>query len=459
MMSWPALAEIGRFAQFAAGRMLNGVAEGTVLAAGVWILLRAVRRTNSSSRFAVWFAVLLAMAALPLCMVRTGAAGSVVSSRSWIALPGWWAFGGLAIWAAIASVLLVRVGAGFRQVLRLRRECTAVDLSRLDPGLQKTLAEFQRFRPVDLCTSDKIKVPSAIGFSQPAVIVPSWTLRELSAEELHSVVLHELAHLRRRDDWTNLVQEVLGALLFFHPAVWWIGGRLSLEREMACDDLVLAQTANPRAYAQCLVSVAEKSFLRRGLVLAQAAVSRMRHTSLRVAQILDRNRPGAIGVWKPAVGLVGVFTVACLMAFTRAPQLVAFRSDAPAAGLEASIAPARTSVLAPATERETAAEGHSATVVPALWKTDSAVPARAARRTRQASHKPVSKTVLARAEGPRFVGAVNFVVELPPDVVMVVVQPHDCTARGSVVWHVEVYELTVFHPAGNTASQPSSAKI
>jgi len=80
-------------------------------------------------------------------------------------------------------------------------------------------------------------VPTAIGFFQPAVIVPAWTLRELSAEELHSVLLHELAHLRRWDDWTNLAQELVGALFFFHPAVWRIGSRLSLEREMACDYL------------------------------------------------------------------------------------------------------------------------------------------------------------------------------------------------------------------------------
>jgi hypothetical protein len=117
--------------------------------------------------------------------------------------------------------------------------------------------------------------------------------------------------------------------LFFHPAVWWIENKLALEREMACDDAVLAETANPKGYAQCLISVAEKSFMRRGLALAQAAVNRVRQTSLRVSQILDVNRPSATHVWKPALYSVAAFFIACLVSLSHAPELVAFKDQAP----------------------------------------------------------------------------------------------------------------------------------
>ncbi len=106
------------------------------------------------------------------------------------------------------------------------------------------MEEFDSPRPVKLCVSDRLRVPTAIGFTKPLVVIPSWTMEELSAAELNPILLHELAHLRRRDDWTNLVQKILGALLFFHPAVWWIEKKLALEREMACDDLVLASTTS-----------------------------------------------------------------------------------------------------------------------------------------------------------------------------------------------------------------------
>jgi hypothetical protein len=150
-------------------------------------------------------------------------------------------------------------------------------------------------------------------------------LRELSPAELHALVLHEMAHLQRWDDWTNLAQKVLRALFFFYPAVWWVERRLSLEREMACDDLVLAHTANPRAYAECLVSLAEKNVLRRGFTLAQAAVGRMRQTSLRVLQILDARRPNSVRIWKPAPWVVAGFSIVCLGVAAHAPKLVAFK--------------------------------------------------------------------------------------------------------------------------------------
>ena len=145
------------------------------------------------------------------------------------------------------------------------------------------------------------------------------------------MLLHEFAHLQRWDDWTNLLQKLVRTVFFFHPAVWWIEKRLSLEREMACDDVVLAETSDPRAYANCLVSLAEKNFLRRGLELAQAAIGRASDTALRLAQILDVDRSGATRVFKPVVGAVTVFATLCLVMLPNGPKLVAFQDASPAA--------------------------------------------------------------------------------------------------------------------------------
>jgi hypothetical protein len=207
----------------------------------------------------------------------------------------------------------------------------------LDPELRTTLQAFQSVRSVTLCQSDRLRAPTAIGFLKPVVAIPTWALHELSATELNSILIHELAHLRRRDDWTNLAQQILKALLFFHPAVWWIQNQLALEREMACDDAVLAETTNPRGYAQCLVSVAEKSFVRRGVALAQAIVTRMRQTSLRVSRILDVNRSGATRVWKPALYSVAAFFVVCLVSLRHAPELVAFDDATPTVAMSGAM--------------------------------------------------------------------------------------------------------------------------
>lgn len=315
-------------AQFSSEHMLNGMVEGTVLALLAWVALRIIGGENSRARFGVWFSVLLAIGCAPFIdRVYAGSAPAVPQLlRSAINLPESWALYIFGAWAAISGVALGRLGFGLWQLRRLRLSAAVVDVANLDPLLRKPLEEFQASRPVELRTSERVHGPTAIGFFKPTIILPAWVMKELPIEQVHALLLHELAHLQRRDDWTNLVQKLLRAVLFFHPAVWWIDSRLALEREMACDDMVLARTADPRAYAHCLVSVAEKSFFRRGLVLAQAAVSRMRHVSMRVKQILGGRRTQSDGIWKPALSLAVVLSAAIVVS-PRAPRLIAFEDS------------------------------------------------------------------------------------------------------------------------------------
>jgi len=319
MMMMTMTFEPNAIAQTSALRIVDCLLEGTLIAIFAGAVVRMPRLQNSSAKFAIWFAALMAIAALPALSGVSWRNGSGVAvqtlSRPAITLPGSWALYVFGAWAAIAGWFLLGVGRGLWHLRVLRQSCVPVDLTKLDARLQQTLARNGSSRPVALCTSDRVHVPTAIGLIRPAVILPNWALQELSSDELNQILLHELAHLRRYDDWTNLAQKLVKALFFFHPAVWWIEKQVSLEREMACDDAVLAETARPRAYAECLAHLAEKTLLQRSMVhrtlaqrsvaLAQAALGRVRQTSLRVAQILDVNRPtGRARSWKPAVSLV-----------------------------------------------------------------------------------------------------------------------------------------------------------
>jgi bla regulator protein blaR1 len=335
-----------------AARIVDCLVEGTLVAVFSGLVLRMARRWNSGARFAVWFSALIAMAVLPLFAgaewAGAGTSLTTLAQRPEIVLPGSWALWLFVAWAVIAAFGLARVGVGLWRLRALRSSCVEIDAASLDPELRETLscrglagrslASQRRSRPAALCVSDRVSVPTVIGFVNPAVVVPRWLLHELSPSELRQILLHELAHLQRWDDWTNLAQKVLKALLFFHPAAWWIEKQLSLEREMACDDAVVAETANPRAYAECLTHLAEKSFVRRSLALAQAALGRIRQTSLRVAQILDADRPSApTHSWKPAVLLVAGFAIACATGISRAPRLVGFEDSFPKAAQIANV--------------------------------------------------------------------------------------------------------------------------
>jgi beta-lactamase regulating signal transducer with metallopeptidase domain len=247
-------------------------------------------------------------------------------------LPEDWALYICAIWLVGVVIALSRVAVGMYRVYQVRKTCVPVAKSVLDDSLRATLEEFQSTRRVELCTSDLVRVPTAIGFLKPVVALPGWCVCDLSSSELHSIVLHELEHLRRYDDWTNLFQRIVGAVFFFHPAVWWLEGRLSLEREMACDDAVLAVVPDPKSYARCLVSLAEKSYLRRGIALAQAAVSKVQQLTLRVTQILSVRKSGATSVWKPALSIALVTICAGGASLDLAPRLIAFEQNSPVEG-------------------------------------------------------------------------------------------------------------------------------
>jgi beta-lactamase regulating signal transducer with metallopeptidase domain len=250
--------------------------------------------------------------------------------RPVITLPGGWGIFLFLAWVLAAFVAVLRLLIGLWRLRQLRRSCVAIDGTKLDGAIGKALADFAAARSVTLATSERMSVPTAIGFFRPMIVIPGWALRELTPSELNIILLHEFAHLRRGDAWTNLLQKTVRALFLFHPAVWWIENRLSLEREMACDDRVLAETANPRGYAQCLIGLLEKGVARRSVAMAQAVVHRVSEASLRLAQILDVSRPNTRHVWKPALGLVAFFSSLCLVIVPRVPRLVAFEANQPA---------------------------------------------------------------------------------------------------------------------------------
>ena len=317
----------GLAAEVSEGLLYCAIA-GTLLASAVWFLLRLFPRRNSRTSFAVWFSTLLATALLPLVRLLSGDTANSAGGHALVTVSTAWAWYVFLAWAGMASIGLARVALATVQLRRMRAEASAVDLKTLGADLRALMEDFQRCRKVSVLVSQRLEVPTAIGFYKPAIILPAWLLESTPAEELKYILLHELAHLRRRDDWTNLAQKILKALLFFLPSVWWIERRLSLDREMACDDAVLAHSGSPRGYAECLARVAERSFLRRQIALAQAVVGRVRQLTTRVATILDPDRPRAAHLWKPAIPVVMALAGLCALPASFVPELISFSDQA-----------------------------------------------------------------------------------------------------------------------------------
>jgi BlaR1 peptidase M56 len=195
----------------------------------------------------------------------------------------------------------------------------------VDPGFEFGLLRVgSGRRVVQICTSADVDCPSVIGFFSPRVLIPVEMFGRLTATELEQIVLHEVGHLRRADDWINLLQKI-GLVVFpLNPALLWVERRLCFERELACDDGVLRLTKAPKAYATCLTTLAEHSLERRGLSLSLGAWERQSELSRRVHSILR---------WREGMGrtqarvMLGVLVLGLLGGATglaRCPQLVSF---------------------------------------------------------------------------------------------------------------------------------------
>ena len=173
-------------------------------------------------------------------------------------------------WSYFAGVLLMslRLALGLRGGQDLRRLSTPIE----DEGLLATVrAQSERLGlrvvpPVAFC--DHISIPIVIGVVRPVVLLPACLVTGLSHDQLWALVTHELAHIRRYDLLVNLLQRIVEAVLFFHPAVWFVSRRVSSEREIVADDAVLEAGCPATRYADALVRMAELSLSARNPKLA-----------------------------------------------------------------------------------------------------------------------------------------------------------------------------------------------
>lgn len=149
-----------------------------------------------------------------------------------------------------------------------------------DPLVQSLLAMSARLGvrgPVTLLVHPDNPIPIVWGLFRSRLLLPA-AARQWSHEQLQSVLLHELAHLRRRDTWSLLVTQLACALHWFNPLIWVASWRLSVERERACDDLVLACGVRPSAYAGHLLEIASQLAL--GPWTSSCALAMARSSSL-----------------------------------------------------------------------------------------------------------------------------------------------------------------------------------
>src|SRR6267142_2970514 len=146
-------------------------------------------------------------------------------------LVGLWALGVL----TLASWQLC----GWNATYRIRRRSPHLRDESIRELLAKLANRFSIRTPVDVLESMSVRVPALIGWWRPAILLPMGLVSGLPTSQLEAILVHELAHVRRHDYLVNLLQSLVETLFFYHPAVWYISGRMRVERENCCDDLAV----------------------------------------------------------------------------------------------------------------------------------------------------------------------------------------------------------------------------
>ena len=279
--------------------------QGLVIA---WITAAAVRampRLNAATRHAIWWLALAAVLAIPvahgLAAIATGtpsapdltpldAAGALMLP----AIPDGVVACAVAIWAMTAAVGALRVARSCRALGRLKRASSPFDPSREARLPLWVAAREGGHRAAELRTSDGMTGACALGLGRPVILVSRSVIDAVNDESLDEIVMHEQAHLDRYDDWSQLLQAVIGSLAGLHPAVRFLARRMEVDREAACDDRVVSRTGATRRYAASLLAAAAATNPKAcgatsaaGVPTATTTASALR---VRVGRLLDPRR-------------------------------------------------------------------------------------------------------------------------------------------------------------------------
>ncbi len=386
----PSLFEI--IARVALVVLVNGLWQGAAIAGLTWLALRVFPQVNASTRYAAWTVALVAVLVVPIAtslsrvssytlpattttqssnaegvasrsertktkasearQPRSSASGARYSQGGSMSLPRIpdlhvnLPFLILTIfftaWGIAALALVARLTIALIRLERLKQDAMPLGMEYRDQ-----LVQWQRLdardRDVRICVTDGIEVPVAVGLFDAMVLLPQHLLAEFDAQEIDQISLHELAHLLRHDDWSNGLQRVISALLFFNPAVWFIARQMDIEREVACDDYVLELTGAVRTYAFCLTKMAERTSWPHQPLAAPGVFTTRKNISIRIERLLRTGRAIGSSISPATATLVAVGLVAgYLLAFSLTP-VVAFAMPCPPAVAAAPAAP----VIAP----------------------------------------------------------------------------------------------------------------
>jgi beta-lactamase regulating signal transducer with metallopeptidase domain len=335
--------------------VLNSLWVGIAIGAAAWALMRLLPRTNAATRHMLWWTVLACVLLAPLGSLdrqttpdRPDNSAVAVASvdlstdlpadkpqapapqRNFpLEIPEGLVALAVAVWVLFGFSQLFRIAWSFLYLRRVKRGAHTAPEA-LAERFRYWLAACGIRRPVRLLVSDRIASPMATGYRHPAVILPAALLPQFPDAELDHVLLHELAHIARRDDWSNLFARCLAAVVGLHPGAAWALRQIAHERELACDDWVVSRIGEARPYAASLARLFEICGARRRAALATGMAGSASRLGQRIETLLAAGRQFSTRTSLLRVAVTAAALLVLVAAGGQAPHwLVLAQSPAP----------------------------------------------------------------------------------------------------------------------------------
>jgi len=144
---------------------------------------------------------------------------------------------------------------GYNQLGKLKKDSLSAIPESWKAIFEQVTTHLKIKKTIRFHLSALVNVPLVIGYLKPVVLFPLALVNQLDNDQVEAILIHELSHIRRNDFLLNLIKTAIETLLFYNPFVWMAGRFIHIEREHACDDLVLKITGKPLNYAHALLKL------------------------------------------------------------------------------------------------------------------------------------------------------------------------------------------------------------
>lgn len=200
---------------------------------------------------------------------------------------------------------------GFSKVRSLVRQAQRVVQSSWEKKIKEMMRKIGIKRAVTILQSPDVETPAIIGILKPVLLIPVSFFTGFESACIEAILLHELAHIKRFDYLVNIIQLIVETFGFFHPAVWWISGRMRRERENCCDDFAVEILGDKLIYAKSLVQLEEMRQNPSPVVAANGS-----SLLYRIARLLsDKSNPYDLTLFNFAVPSIATILLAVSLGF------------------------------------------------------------------------------------------------------------------------------------------------